>query len=102
MTEYGWILPAVWLGICIGAAMALSTWIVRDKHKTNRIKEMVMKDDSWCIENCEKWAYCHSRHKDPDDAWKELEEYCYDCPLALAIEDWEEKERLKKKCSGLS
>jgi hypothetical protein len=34
---------------------------------------------------------CHSNHKDPDDAWKELEDYCMSCPMAEALyEKWEE------------
>ena len=98
MTEYGWILPVAWVFLCIGIAMALSTWIMYDKRKDKRIKKMVMSDDSWCWQNCKHLEECFSKHKDPDDAMKELDdEYCWECPMAKAIDEWIQQEAMKQR-----
>lgn len=97
MIGYGWILSVAWICISLGAAMALSAWIVHDKHKDKIIKKLVMDDDSWCSANCRHYAECYINHKDPDDAWKKLEEYCYECPMAKAIYEWEVENETRKR-----
>lgn len=96
--NYGLILPVAWLSICIGIALALSTWIVYDKRRDKRIKRMAMSDDSWCWENCKHLEECFATHKDPDKAMNALvKEYCDDCPMAKAVEEWEQQEAIKQR-----
>jgi hypothetical protein len=75
----------VFAGICINT---LHTEGKRQK----RIKSIVRDSESWCSKNCITYEMCHINHKDPDDAWKELEDYCMSCPMAEALyEKWEEE-----------
>lgn len=97
MQGYGWIFPVGWLFLCIGAAMAMSAWIVHDKNREKRVKKMVMSTDSWCSQTCRHYEECFSNHKDPDDALKELDDYCYSCPMAMAIDEWEQREAAKQR-----
>lgn len=97
LVEYGWILPVAWICISAGAAMALSAWIMHDRHHDKRVKAMVMSTDSWCRNTCRHYADCFGHYKDPDDAWKALDEYCYDCPMAMAVEEWEQQEAMKER-----
>ena len=76
----------IFIGICINE---LHTECVRRK----RIKAIVRDQWSWCSQNCLTYEMCDSNHKDPDDVWKELEDYCSRCPLMANIEMWEERKR---------
>lgn len=90
--EYGIILLAAWLFFCIGVAVTLSAWIVYDKHRFRRIRMMVTRDDSWCVKNCKQYEDCFSRYKDVYRAAKALGEWCDDCPMAMAMTEWTDKE----------
>lgn len=92
---YGWILPVVWLSVCVGISLALSSWIVHDKHKTKRIMKMVINEKSWCRNNCKHYDYCFENNESVYDALKELAEYCTRCPMAKAVEVWE-RDQMKK------
>ena len=68
------------------------------KNASNRIY-----DDDFCWNCCKIHEEVYSNFKDPDDAWKELDDgnHCADCPLICAMdiidEETLEKWRKKKK-----
>lgn len=83
----------IFIGICINE---LHTEGVRRK----RIKAIVQDQWSWCSDNCLTYEMCHAKHDDPDDAWKELEEHCVNCPMAKALyEKVEVEESGRRKIS---
>ena len=81
-----WIIPIAWFSLVIGIAIALASWIAYDKRKEKRLRKMILESDSWCWANCRRLESCYGKHKDPDEAWKELQDYCSECPLARSIE----------------
>lgn len=99
MIDAFWMFPVVYFGLIFGLAVALSSWIAHDKRREKRIRDMVYNNESWCNENCRHYEECMSNHKDPDDAWAELEDYCCNCPMAKAIDVWERDQQIKKRGS---
>ena len=91
------LIPVAVIAFTIGVGIALGSCISHDKRKANRVKRMVISSDSWCQHNCRYCDECYSKHKDPDNAWKELEDHCIDCPMAKAIDVWEEQEIIKER-----
>ena len=91
MIEIVWFVPVIYVAVTIGVAITLGSWIAYDKRRENRIKSMVYDCNSWCDANCRHHEYCFSQHEDPDDAWKELESYCMECPMAKAVDVWEQQ-----------
>ena len=83
----------VYFSALTGLGIAMSCWIAHDKRKDRRIKAMVYDNESWCQQNCRLLNECFSRYKDPDDAWHELEDYCCNCPMAKAIDVWEQTKK---------
>ena len=91
------MIPVAVIALAIGVAVALCSCISHDKRKADRIKNMVYNNESWCQQNCRHYEECYSNHKDPDDAWDELEDYCCECPMAMAVDVWEEEESKRKR-----
>ena len=93
------IVIIAWIALSVGIALALSSWIVYDKIRNKRMMIRVFENGSWCEENCKKLEYCMSQHKDPDDAWKALDSWCCECPMAAVMDmlEKEDRERRKKK-----
>jgi hypothetical protein len=83
----------IYFSLLTGLAIAMSSWIAHDKRRDRRIKAMVYNNDSWCQHNCKSLEECFSRYKDPDEAWREIEEICCDCPMAKAIDIWEQAQK---------
>ena len=94
---YGWILPVAWFSICVGIALALSSWIVHDKHRMKKIMHMVLDEKSWCNKNCKMFDYVFEHNEDAYQALKELGEYCWECPMAKAVEVWEREQAIKNR-----
>jgi hypothetical protein len=97
MEIVSWVFPIAWLAIILGVVITLASWIAYDKRKDKRMKEMITSNGSWCSQNCRNYRYCYQTYKDPDDAWKELEEHCSECPMAKAMEMIETEKRRKQK-----
>ena len=92
-----WFIPFAVVCLTVGIGIALASCIAHDRIKEDRIKKMVYDRDSWCQDNCRHYAECYSVHEDPDDAWKELEDYCCQCPMAKAIDVWEQEQKKRGK-----
>lgn len=91
------LIPVAIICVTAGIGLALGSCIAHDKRKEKRIREMVCNDESWCNQNCKHYTYCFGIHGDPDEAWKELEDYCCQCPMARAIDEWEKSQEVKKR-----
>lgn len=93
MIEVVWFFPVIWIAVTAGIAIALSSWIVYDKHREKRLMRMVQDPDYWCSDNCKNYDWCFSNYKDPDDALDALEDFCIQCPMRKALEEYELKQR---------
>ena len=70
------------LGLTVGAAATLAITMAVDKHK--RV-DSIYNHEKWCSDNCKMWTECFGKHKDTDDAMKDLMDYCSKyCPIAIA------------------
>lgn len=72
---FGFLVLAV--GFCFGMLFANGKI-----HKY--INQKAENPDNWCYENCKIHEKCFADHEDPDDAVKELEDYCSECPVCYA------------------
>jgi hypothetical protein len=70
-----------------------------DRADAKRAEYIIYNPNSFCNEHCKIYEEVNSKYKDPDDAWNELdsENNCWKCPIFLAQDIIEEKERKKKK-----
>lgn len=91
------LLPVAVIALTIGIAVALGSSIAHDKRKEKRIMNMVLDSESWCQRNCRLLEECYSNNEDPDDAWKVLDNYCCECPMAKAIDVWEQEKEKQKR-----
>ena len=86
--------------ILLGAvASAIITISLIDRADAKRAEHIIYNPESFCSEHCKLYEEVHSKHKDPDDAWNELdsENNCWKCPIFLAQDIIEEKERKGRK-----
>ena len=84
-------------GFCIGMIM--------EQDISRRETQNRMHDDEFCFHHCKIHEEVYSSFKDPDDAWRELDDggHCIGCPMAQAMDIIDEaalakwKKRQKKK-----
>lgn len=60
--------------------------LINNRMEMKRIEKWVCNPDSWCADNCLIHAKCFANSKDTGEAFKRLEHYCNNCPIAKAFE----------------
>ena len=87
----------IYFSVLIGLAIAMSSWIAHDKRREKRIRNMVYDSESWCQQHCRYLEDCWNKNKDPDEAWKELDDHCCNCPMSMAIDVLERDKAMKER-----
>ena len=87
------LIPVAVFALTAGIGIALASCIAHDKRKARRIKHMVLSSDSWCEQNCRCFAEAYNDCRNCDAAWEHIKESCINCPMGLAVEEWEEQEK---------
>ena len=78
--------------VIIAVIVGLLAWYIEDNRRWRIARKMFNDPESWCYKNCKLHEECFSNHKDPDDAWDELQDYCSKCPMMCAVEEMMEKD----------
>ena len=77
--------------LIVAAIVGFLCWWAEDCRRWRKVRRMVEDCNWWCEQNCKLCEQCNANHDDPDDVWKELEEYCTNCPMMVAVDMWEER-----------
>lgn len=87
------------LGLVIGIVGSVACWIVTDHEKKKEHDEWALQmrnaliGSDFCEVGCGYYEQCFNRNKDKEIAMDELyHNYCYTCPIKMAIELLEKEE----------
>jgi len=85
----------MFVGFMLGVLLAVVVRFVYDQIISKKYLDGIYNPHGWCIDGCKYMEECYTNHKDPDDAEKQLEEYCFRCPIEYAC-NVIEKDTVKK------
>ena len=79
--------------LLIAMIVGFLCWWFEDCRRWDKVRKMAEDENYWCEQACLYCKQCNENHKDPDDVWNELQDYCSRCPLVANIEMWEEQRK---------